>query len=35
MIDHFEKKKFSHMVLYHDGSHKQLMNVFLNDSKKQ
>ena len=28
-------KKFNHMVLYHDGSHNQLMNVCQDESKKQ
>ena len=29
------KKKFNHMVLYHDGSDNQLMNAYQDESKKQ
>ena len=34
MIDYLKKKKFNDMLLYHDGSHYQLMNVCENESKK-
>ena len=35
MMDYLKKKKFNHMVLYHDGSHNQLMNTCQDESKKQ
>ena len=35
MIEYPKKKKFNHMVLYHDGSHNQLMNICEDKSKKQ
>ena len=34
-MNYLKKKNFNHMVLYHDGSHNQLMNVCQNESKKQ
>ena len=35
MMHYLKRKKFNHMVLYHDGSHNQLMNVCQDESKKQ
>ena len=34
-MDYLKKKKFYHMVLDHDGSHNQLMDVYQDESKKQ
>ena len=33
MTNDLKKKKFNHMVLIHDGSHNQLMNVCQDESK--
>ena len=33
MMDNLKKKKYNHMVLHHDGSHNQLMNLCQDDLK--
>ena len=35
MIDYLKKKKFNHVVLYYEGNHNQLMNVYQQVLKKQ
>ena len=35
MIDCIKKKKYNHIVLYHECGHNQLMNVYEDESKKQ
>ena len=35
MINYLRRKKYNHMVLYHDGKHNELLNICDNSSKIQ